>query len=103
VPKNTTEFSYNRELLATARNNDKPKHIMTKSAIYTISVKPSSMGLSHANPEFDDCGEYSNYGHFGNYAYVNSFLRKGYYIENVHQSHPTSDGYIVITIVMKKE
>ncbi|MDZ7936550.1 MAG: hypothetical protein U5M51_16635 [Emticicia sp.] len=76
---------------------------MAKSAIYTLSVKPSNMGISHANPEFDDNGQYANYGYYGGYEYVNKFLRKGYHIENVHQSQPTSDGYVVITIVMRKD
>jgi len=74
---------------------------MASSAIYTYSVRPSAIGNSHARPESDQLGRTE--GYTGLYEEINKRLAEGYEIASFHQSGLSSEGYLLITVILRKE
>lgn len=74
---------------------------MASSAIYTYSIRPSAVGNSHARPENNLLGRTE--GYTGLYEEINKRLAEGYEITSFHQSGLSSEGYLLITVILRKE
>lgn len=74
---------------------------MASSAIYTYSIRPSAVGNSHARPENNLLGRTE--GYTGLYEEINKRLTEGYEIASFHQSSLSAEGYLLITIILRKE